>query len=106
LRKLSDYNKTEWKDHIVDMDSGEVIQEGTPISANVMNNIEQGVYNATSEVTKNSSDITSLAIEVAILKNASLNNLTNNVFFENFDNLDSLKVENGIYDPEEKKIYV
>lgn len=88
------------------MDSGEVIQEGTPISANVMNNIEQGVYNATSEVTKNSSDITSLAIEVAILKNASLNNLTNNVFFENFDNLDSLKVENGIYDPEEKKIYV
>lgn len=103
---MSDYIKTEWKDHIVDIDTGEIIQEGTPISARVMNNMEEGIYSNTNETAKNSSDITSLAIEVAILKNASLNNLTNNVFFENFDNLDSVEVENGIYDPVEKKIYV
>ena len=44
--------------------------------------------------------------EVAILKNASLNNLTNNVFFENFEDLNDIKLSNGIYDPVAKKIYV
>nr|WP_243125427.1 inorganic polyphosphate kinase [Clostridium amazonitimonense] len=103
---MKDYNKTEWKDHIVDMDSGEVVQEGTPVSARIMNNIEEGIFGVTVETSKNSADITSLAIEVAILKNASLNNLTNNVFFENFDTLNSVKLENGIYDPVAKKVYV
>lgn len=103
---MSDYIKTEWKDHIVDIDTGEVIQEGTPISARVMNNIEEGIYSNTNEIEKNSTDITSLAIEVAILKNASLNNLTNNVFFENFENLESINLENGIYDKINKRIFV
>ncbi|SKC68050.1 inorganic polyphosphate kinase [Maledivibacter halophilus] len=100
------YDKNYWKDHIVDIDTEEVIQEGTPISARRMNHIEDGIYNVTDETINNSNNITSLAVEVAILKNASLNNLTNNVFFENFDNLDSVEIENGIYDPVEKKIYV
>ena len=35
------YNKTAWQDHIVD--GGNVIQEGTPISANNLNKIETGI---------------------------------------------------------------
>jgi hypothetical protein len=100
------YNKTEWKDHIVDIDTGEVIQEGTPVSANNMNHIEEGIYSVTNVTANNEALIASLSAEVAILKNASLNNLTNNVFFENLENIDDIKLSNGIYDPVAKKIYV
>ncbi len=37
------YNKTNWQDHVVDQ-NGQVIQEGTPLSAKNLNNIEQGVF--------------------------------------------------------------
>lgn len=100
------YNKTDWKDHIVDMDTGEVIQEGTPVSAYNMNHIEQGIHNVTGVTITNEALIASLTAEVAILKNASLNNLTNNVFFENLENIDDIKLSNGIYDSVAKKIYV
>ncbi len=101
-----EYNKTDWKDHIVDIDTGEVIQEGTPISARNMNNIEDGIFRASGKTKTNEIQIASLMAEVAILKNASLNNLTNNVFFENFEDLNDIELSNGIYDPVAKKIYV
>lgn len=100
------YVKTEWIDHIKDIDTGEVIQQGTPISARNLNNMESGIgYNRDLSLI-NKANITSLAVEVAILKEASLNNMTNNVFFENFNNLDSLEVSNGIYDEVAKRLYV
>ena len=74
------YIKTKWKDHIVDVDTGEVIQHGTPQSARNFNIIEDGVYNVTTQAKENKSNITSMAVEVATLKNASLINMTNNVF--------------------------
>ena len=37
------YTKTQWKDHIVDA-SGNVIQQGTPVNANNLNNIENGIF--------------------------------------------------------------
>lgn len=37
------YTKTDWKDHVVDNNTGAVIQQGTPVSAKNLNNIEQGV---------------------------------------------------------------
>lgn len=103
---MQPYSKTDWKDHIVDMDTGEVIQEGTPVSARHMNNIEAGIFNVTEEATKNTMLIAGLTTEVKILKDASLNNMTNNVFFENFEDLGSIKLYNGIYDTVSKKIYV
>lgn len=33
----------DWKDHVVDTNTGAVIQQGTPVSAKNLNNIEQGV---------------------------------------------------------------
>jgi hypothetical protein len=40
------YTKTEWKDHVVDQTTGQVIQQGTPVSASNLNKIEQGIYDA------------------------------------------------------------
>lgn len=40
------YNKTVWKDHIVDS-GGKVVQQGTPLSAGNLNRIEEGLANAT-----------------------------------------------------------
>jgi hypothetical protein len=37
------YTKTEWKDHVVDNQSGKVLQQGTPVSASKLNNMEDGI---------------------------------------------------------------
>ena len=100
------YNKTNWLDHVKDIDTGEVIQQGTPISARNLNNMEDGIATNSTLARNNKSDIVSLAVEVSILKDAALSNMTNNVFFENFTNLDSVIVSRGIYDTEQKKLYV
>lgn len=40
------YQKTEWKDHVVDQSTGKLIQQGTPVSAKNLNKIEQGIEDA------------------------------------------------------------
>lgn len=37
------YNKTHWQDRVVDPETGEVIQEGTFMSAEHFNNMEEGI---------------------------------------------------------------
>ena len=37
------YNQTHWLDKVVDPDTGEVIQQGTPQSAGYFNNMENGI---------------------------------------------------------------
>jgi hypothetical protein len=41
------YNRTQWKDRVVDQTTGEVIQEGTLQSAGNFNNMEDGIEDAT-----------------------------------------------------------
>ncbi|MCM3567838.1 hypothetical protein [Neobacillus mesonae] len=40
------YTKTDWKDHVVDATTGAIIQQGTPVSAKNLNNMEQGIAEA------------------------------------------------------------
>lgn len=40
------YNRTQWKDRVVDSTTGEVIQEGTLQSAGNFNNMEDGIEDA------------------------------------------------------------
>ncbi|TVX92233.1 hypothetical protein [Paenibacillus agilis] len=40
------YTRTEWKDHIVDSSTGTIIQQGTPVAALPLNNLEKGVGDA------------------------------------------------------------
>lgn len=44
--EITPYKKTEWEDHLVDPLDNEILQQGTPLSANNLNNIENGIYNA------------------------------------------------------------
>lgn len=37
------YNPTKWLDRVVDAESGELIQEGTNLSAGNFNNMENGI---------------------------------------------------------------
>lgn len=41
---MNPYNKTTWQDHVVDPETGQVIQEGTPESATNFNNMETGIF--------------------------------------------------------------
>lgn len=40
------YNATKWLDDVVDAESGELMQEGTNMSAGNFNNIEHGISDA------------------------------------------------------------
>lgn len=46
LQKITSnpYIPTQWRDHIVDITTGDVIQDGTRFTASRANNIEQGIY--------------------------------------------------------------
>lgn len=118
------YEKQLWQDHIVERpgtfrelqntdgtithipEEGEVLEEGSPFSANRMNHMENGIYNANRQAKTNKDDITSLAVEVAILKNASLNNFTHNIFMVNFATLDSVELAHGVYDSVQKRLVI
>lgn len=45
-----DYEKQNWVDHIEDIETGEVFQEGTLFTAKRMNHIEEGIYQASSQI--------------------------------------------------------
>lgn len=40
------------------------------------------------------------------MKDATLNNMVNNVFLKNLDSVDAVAIVSGIYDPVARKIYV
>lgn len=44
--------------------------------------------------------------EIKVLKDATLNNMVNNVFLKNFDSVTAVAITSGIYDPVARKIYV
>lgn len=121
---MNEYTKLGWNDHIAERpgtfrevqnpdgsithipDEGEILQEGTPVSANNLNHMDEGIYKANRQAKTNKDDITSLAVEVAILKNASLNNFTHNIFMVNFATLDSVELIHGVYDEVGKRVVI
>jgi hypothetical protein len=66
------YTKTEWKDHVVDQTTGQVIQQGTPVSASNLNKIEQGIYDAHQMLEEQSQQSTTIGHGLNII-NASQN---------------------------------
>ena len=38
------YEKIGWLDHVQDIETGEVIQEGTPVSQVNMNHMDEGIF--------------------------------------------------------------
>lgn len=87
-------------------EKGEIFQLGTPHDSVTMNHLDEGIYNANRQAKANKENITSLAIEVAILKDAALNNFTHNIFVVNFATLDSVNLEHGVWDMQGKRVVI
>lgn len=100
------YERIGWLDHVVDIITEEVIQEGTPVSQTNMNHMDDGIYQNREAVILHEGQITDNQREIKVLKDATLNNMVNNVFLINFDSANAVAISSGIYDPVARKIYV
>lgn len=103
---MKPYEKIGWVDHVEDVATGEVIQEGTPVSQTNMNHMDDGIYMNREAVILHEGLIADAQQEIKVLKDATLNNMVNNVFLKNFDSVDSVAIISGVYDPVARKIYV
>ena len=97
------YEKIGWLDHVQDIETGEVIQEGTPMSQVNMN---EGIFTNREAVILHEAQIADAQKEIKVLKDATLNNMVNNVFLINFNTVTSVAITSGIYDSVARKIYV
>ena len=79
------YEKIGWLDHVQDIETGEVIQEGTPVSQVNMNHMDEGIFTNREAVILHEAQIADAQKEIKVLKDATLNNMVNNVFLINFN---------------------
>ena len=103
---MEPYEKVEWIDHIIDVISGKVIQEGTPVSQKNMNHMDEGIFINRQLFMQQANLIEDLQREIVALKDATSNNIVGNVFTVNFPKVDSVAIVSGIYDSISRKIYV
>ena len=103
---MKPYEKIGWLDHVVDVETEEVIQEGTPVSQTNMNHMDDGIFVNREAVILHEAMIADNQQEIKVLKDATLNNLVNNVFLKNFDSVGAVLIISGVYDPRARKIYV
>lgn len=103
---MKTYEKIGWLDHVQDIETGEVIQEGTPVSQVNMNHMDEGIFTNREAVILHEAQIADAQKEIKVLKDATLNNMVNNVFLINFNTVTSVAITSGIYDSEARKIYV
>ena len=102
---MKTYEKIGWLDHVQDIETGEVIQEGTPVSQVNMNHMDEGIFTNREAVILHEAQIADAQKEIKVLKDATLNNMVNNVFLINFNTVTSVAITSGIYDPVARKIY-
>ena len=103
---MKPYEKIGWVDHVVDVATEEVIQEGTPVSQTNMNHMDDGIFENREAVILHEGLIAANQQEIKVLKDATLNNMVNNVFLKNFDSVEAVLIISGVFDPVARKIYV
>ena len=103
---MKQYEKIGWLDHVTDVVTGEVIQEGRPVSQANMNHMDDGIFANREAAILHEAQIAAAQQEIKVLKDATLNNMVNNVFLKNFDSVTAVAITSGIYDPVARKIYV
>lgn len=103
---MEPYKKIGWIDHVTDIISGKVIQEGTPVSQTNMNHMDDGIFVNRQVLMQHESLIADMQREIKALKDATINNVVGNVFAVSFSTVDSVAISSGIYDPVSRKIYV
>ena len=102
---MSLYNKQEWIDHIEDIETGELLQEGTLYCARLMNHMEDGIESAHIELINFDSIVKALQTRVEVLEGNLVNNMPHNNFLEDFSSFGDITIIDGIYDPISKKVY-
>ena len=103
---MKPYEKIGWVDHVVDVATEEVIQEGTPVSQTNMNHMDDGIWQNRETIILHDSQIADAQREIKVLKDATLNNMVNNVFLKNFDSVEAVLIISGVFDSVARKIYV
>lgn len=103
---MKPYEKVGWLDHVEDVATGEVIQEGTPLSQTNLGQMDDGILAVTETTIAQEGQIADNQKEIKVLKDATFNNMVNNVFLINFDSVNSVAIASGIFDPVARKIYV
>ena len=103
---MNPYKKVGWLDHVEDVDTGEVIQEGTPLSQGNLGRMDDGILAVTETTIAQEGQIADAEKEIKVLKDATFNNMVNNVFLINFDSVNSVAITSGIFDSVARKIYV
>ncbi|KAB8139252.1 hypothetical protein F9U64_01110 [Gracilibacillus oryzae] len=68
------YIRTNWRDHIVDIENGQTIQEGTRFTAGRANNIEEGIYNAYNWLVMYANDLERMRVELEMVGRSPINN--------------------------------
>lgn len=103
---MKPYEKVGWLDHVEDIATGEIIQEGTPVSQTNMNHMDDGIFENRKAAVLHETQIADMQKEIKVIKDATLNNMTNNVFLINFDSINAVAITSGIYDSVARKLYV
>ena len=98
------YEKIGWLDHVQDIETGEVVQK-VPSSQVNMNHMDEGIFTNREAVILHEAQIADAEGD-KVLKDATLNNMVNNVFLINFNTVTSVAITSGIYDSVARKIYV
>ena len=65
---MESYERIGWLDHVVDIITEEVIQEGTPVSQTNMNHMDDGIYQNREAVILHEGQITDNQREIKVLK--------------------------------------
>lgn len=78
----------------------------TPLSQTNLGKMDDGILAVTETTIAQEAQIADAQKEIKVLKDATLNNMVNNVFLKNFDTVNSVAITSGIYDSVARKIYV
>ncbi len=100
------YEKIGWLDHVQDIETGEVIQEGTPMSQVNRNHMDEGIFANREAVILHEAQIAAAQKEIKELMDAPLHSMVHNVFRININTVTSVAITSGIYDSVARKIYV
>ena len=103
---MEPYKKIGWVDHVEDVATGEVIQEGTPLSQTNMSHMDDGIFQNREAVITHEAQIADAQKEIKVLKDATLNNMVNNVFLINFDSINAVAITSGSIATMARKLYV
>ena len=105
------YTPTQWVDHIVDPVTQKIIQQGTPVSATKLNNMEQGIsesYDASETSLARTHTLMTDALDMRMRYEfdgqARAYGLTTNMCWITFRDMNDINIIAGEYDAANKKV--